>query len=231
MPNNYFQFKQFRIEQEHCAMKVCTDACLFGAWFANRISGKSSILDIGSGTGLLLMMLAQKASSDSVLHGIEIEDGCFEQLKSNVNSSPWADRIQLFHGDVRGYTLPLQYDFIISNPPFYENDLSSDHRGKQLAMHTSALRFDDLAEVIQKNLSRSGTAAILLPFHRAEGFVKVMEKQGFFLTEELRVKQSPKHTWFRSVMHFGFEKKVLSTEEMIINDDAFKTLMADYYLR
>ncbi|MET0244478.1 MAG: methyltransferase [Flavitalea sp.] len=231
MPNNYFQFKQFRIEQEHCAMKVCTDACLFGAWFANKISDKQSILDIGSGTGLLLMMLAQKASPGTVFHGIEIEDGCFGQLSANVAASPWADNIQLFHGDVRGYALPLKYDFIISNPPFYENDLSSDQRGKQLAMHTSALKFDELAEVIQSNLTSTGTAAVLLPFHRAEGFVKVMEKRGLKLTEELRVKQSPGHNWFRSVMQFEFEQKELKIEEMIINDPAFKILLSDYYLK
>jgi len=228
MPNTYFQFKQFRIDQENCAMKVCTDACIMGAWYASKLSGVNSVLDIGSGTGLLMMMLAQQ--SDAVIHGIEIQPDCYQQLKENISQNSWARRMQVFNGDVRGYAFPLQYDFIISNPPFYENDLLTDVENRQLAMHSKALNLDELLEVVITNLSRSGMAGIMLPFHRSSVFVKLAEKRGLYLYEELRVKQTPRHNWFRSIMSFRFSKEVVSVKEMIINSSEFKELMKGYYL-
>lgn len=97
-------------------MKVCTDACMLGAWFANKISAHSTILDIGSGTGLLMMMLAQK--SKAAIQGIELDLPCFKQLEENISRSQWTERLKAFHGDVRTHSFAGKYDFIISNPPF-----------------------------------------------------------------------------------------------------------------
>src|SRR4051812_24083842 len=117
MSNNYFQFKEFVIQQEHCAMKVCTDSCLFGAWASAWANNKKRILDIGAGTGLLMLMLAQNSSA--IIDGIEIEPGCYRQLSTNVTSSPWADRLHAIENDVRQFQFKEKYDFIISNPPFF----------------------------------------------------------------------------------------------------------------
>src|SRR5215469_2574817 len=99
MPNNYFQFKQLTIHQDQCAMKVCTDACILGAWFAEKIPNSSFVLDIGSGTGLLMLMLAQKSKSE--IDGIEVDLPAFKQLRENIAASQWKDRLQAFPGDVR----------------------------------------------------------------------------------------------------------------------------------
>ena len=112
-------------------MKVCTDACILGAWFADTIAQRSSVLDIGSGTGLLMMMLAQR--SQTPIHGIEIDPAAYEQLRENTGQNGWKDRLTVFNGDVRTFSFPQQYDFIISNPPFFEDDLQSANNREQPA--------------------------------------------------------------------------------------------------
>jgi tRNA1Val (adenine37-N6)-methyltransferase len=226
--NNYFQFKQFRIDQEDCAMKVCTDACILGAWYAAKLSyinktggsanaGPENILDIGSGTGLLMMMLAQNTEAN--IHGIEIESACYQQMESNINQNNWSSRLKGLQGDARNYLFPHQYDFIVSNPPFYENDLSSDKEGKQLAMHSKALKLEELVDVIIKNLKATGTAGILLPYHRAAAFESLANKAGLFKSEELKVRQTPRHNWFRSISSYTFiQQPGLPVSELTIKD-------------
>src|SRR5262245_3491214 len=130
MANNYFQFKQFTIHQDRCAMKVTTDSCLFGAWVASRESAARSspgtrrrILDIGGGTGLLALMLAQR--TNAFIDSIEIDKDAFQQAEENVKASPWSDRISLYHGDAREFSFQHKYQTIICNPPFYEKELKS----------------------------------------------------------------------------------------------------------
>src|ERR1700736_6230070 len=101
MSNSYFQFKQFVIQQDQCAMKVCTDACILGAWFAEKTPSYSLVLDIGSGTGLLMLMLAQKHKGE--IHGIELEQSCFNQLRDNIQQSKWKDKLKVFPGDTRSF--------------------------------------------------------------------------------------------------------------------------------
>ena len=140
MPNPYFRFKQFTIYHDQCAMKVCTDACILGAWFADRIKNPSIILDIGAGSGLLMMMLTQKNKSE--IHGIEIDEPSFRQLTENVSGSNWKDQVKVFHGDARTFLFPVQYDFIITNPPFFLNDLQSDKDHLNVAKHSKQLTLE-----------------------------------------------------------------------------------------
>src|ERR1051326_2195609 len=102
MANTYFQFKQFTIHQDQCAMKVCTDACILGAWFAEKIPSQSAVLDIGSGTGLLMLMLAQKNRGE--IDGIELDLPSFKQLKENITNSKWKENLHVFPGDVRTFS-------------------------------------------------------------------------------------------------------------------------------
>ena len=260
MANTYFQFKQFRIDQEHCAMKVSTEACILGAWYASKFRQShtgadrlpeasevskavtnpvqpdgNAILDIGSGTGLLMLMLAQM--TDVEIHGIELNTECFGQLTENITKSPWSSRMKLFHGDARNFSYPATYDFIISNPPFYENELASDTPGKQLAMHSAALGLENLAEVIVKNLSGSGTAGILLPVYRSERFEMIASRSGMFKSEVLKIRQTPKHQWFREISSYTFNKgdRIAATELTIRNQNGdyskdFVDLLKPYYL-
>lgn len=235
MSNPYFQFKQFTIHQDQCAMKVCTDACIFGAWFADKIPDHSTILDVGSGTGLLMMMLAQKSRSE--VHGVEIDLSSFKQLKENINQNKWRERLQVFIGDARTYSFPIKYDFIIANPPFFENDLPSESGREQVAKHSKELTLDELVRVIDNNLEPHGSFGILLPYQRWEYFDKLVAYSGFHLTERLFIRQSPRHSSFRAVLHYSRHKdKFIPSYDLIIQreDGAYTEeaaeLLKEYYL-
>ena len=235
MPNDYFQFKQFTVSQDRCAMKVSTEACILGAWFGNQDIHAKTVLDIGSGTGLLMLMLAQKWHSK--IHGIEIDANAAEQLKENIQESSWEKTCSAFYGDIRTYPLPVAYDFIITNPPFYENQLVSPSSTINLARHSSSLTFEELLHTINIHLSSTGSFGILLPTERAIFFEKLAKDKGFHLVKKLEIRHSAKHVPFRSILHLGrkVEEEVL-LEQLIIRDPDgqystdFTMLLKDYYL-
>jgi len=236
MPNPYFQFKQFTIFQDQCAMKVCTDACILGAWFSEKTPAYSSILDIGSGTGLLMLMLAQKHKGE--IQGIELDLSAFKQLKENIGQSRWSGELQVFPGDVRQFNFPHKFDFIITNPPFYERDLEADSHSKNLARHSKELTLAELLATIDENLSAEGSFGILLPYHRVNYFEELAESRHFHLREQLFIRQTPRHDLFRAVLHFSRNKEnfIPETELSIQNEqgqytDEFVELMRDYYLK
>jgi tRNA1Val (adenine37-N6)-methyltransferase len=245
MSNSYFQFKQFIIHQDRCAMKVTTDACILGAWFAGKIAPGVKVLDIGSGTGLLMLMLAQK--HDAEIQGIELDASAFEQLQENIAQSPWKDRLQPFHGDVRNFSFTEKFRFIISNPPFFEDDLPADSSAKNLARHSQALKLSELIVLIDAQLEATGVFGILLPYHRESHFEEIATGRGFHLREKLRLRQTAGHGFFRTILHFSREeedparkdpvlKDPAAAAELIIRTDtgeysaAFVELMKDYYL-
>lgn len=236
MSNSYFQFKQFTIHQDQCAMKVTTDACIFGAWFAAKVPNQCLVLDVGSGTGLLMLMIAQKTNAE--IHGIEIDLAAFRQLKENVQASIWKDRLKTFPGDARSFSFPDKYDFIISNPPFYENDLLSYSEEEQVAKHSKLLRLQELVKLIDERLQPDGAFGILLPYHRWEYFNSLAEPQGFHLTEKLFVKQSPAHEYFRAILHYTRARENFIPEfELTIQQEGggytpeMTELMRPYYLK
>src|SRR5688572_25573553 len=158
MSHSFFQFKQFTIHQDQCTMKVCTDACILGAWFSAKIPEYCTVLDIGSGTGLLMMMLAQRTRSK--IYGIEIDLASYKQLKENISQNKWKERLKVFPGDARTYSFPFKYDFIIVNPPFFENDLESESDREQVAKHSKMLTLDELVKVMDENLEPNGSFGI-----------------------------------------------------------------------
>src|SRR6202012_4137911 len=165
MPNPYFRFKQFTIYEDRCAMKGCTDACILGAWFAGKAPAWSSVLDIGSGTGLLMLMLAQKHKGE--IRGIELDLEPFRQLQDNIGQSPWRQMLRVFPGDARTFSFPGKFDFIISNPPFYEGDLPASTAADNLAKHSKELTLSELLGVIDANLTSQGSFGVLLPYRRS----------------------------------------------------------------
>src|ERR1700750_3284597 len=202
MSNSYFRFKQFTVQQDKSSMKVCTDSCILGAWTAKRLNSAKRILDIGSGTGLLSLMLAQKSAS--LIDSIELDPGSGAQAKENISASPWSASIRLLEGNVLHYPLPPDYDFIISNPPFFESDLRSPAETKNKAKHNETLTLDELIVVFRKHLNAEGAASILLPWRRTDYFEKMAVENGFFLLKKLIVRQTPAHPPFRSICLFGF---------------------------
>lgn len=236
MSNNYFRFKQFTVQQEKGAMKVCTDACLFGAYVADQVKTKAAhnILDIGTGTGLLSLMLAQRITA--LIDAVEIDKEASQQAKENFERSPWKERFTVFNTDALKFAAGKKYDCIISNPPFFENDLKSSDNNKNNAKHDTSLTLGQLLDVVNIHLTGDGIFAVLLPYHRVNFIIDAALKKGFHLNKKVLVKQTEKHDLFRGILIFS-RHQALTTDELIAIKTAdekytvrFAELLKDYYL-
>ena len=220
-------------------MKVCTDACLLGAWTAEKMNDRKflpkNILDIGTGTGLLSLMLAQKTKA--VVHAIELDENAAAQATDNFHKSPWADHIFLFHTSIQRFPATIKYDWIISNPPFFEDDLHSDDAAKNAAKHDTTLTIDELLKAINIHLKDDGYASLLIPYHRVAYLNSLLTRRGLFINETLFVKQTPKHGFFRAIILLSKIQLEAKSEELVIHDEhrnytpAFTGLLKEYYLK
>ncbi len=235
MPNHFFKFKYFTVQQEHCAMKVCTDACLFGALVADNLMPSANCLDIGAGTGLLTLMLAQK-DPQLKIDAVELDEAAAKQAGENFESSPWNKRLTIHHTDILAFKPTNKYDYIISNPPFFEGDLLSDDAAKNKAKHHTGLSLEQLLNSIKRLLSPTGVFAILLPYHRVSFFEALAEGHDFYCQKKILVKQTVDHPYFRGILFFSREKHQTESTELSIKNsegkytEAFIRLMKDYYL-
>jgi tRNA1Val (adenine37-N6)-methyltransferase len=237
MPNSFFRFKQFTVHQDKCAMKVCTDACLFGAWVADSLQNTplQHVLDIGTGTGLLSLMLAQKI--DAPVDAVEKNLAAAMQAAQNFEASAWKERLTILHEDITAFTSSRRYQLVISNPPFYEADLKSSNMAKNDARHDSALTLDVLINIASQLLDTNGLFAVLLPWHRSNYFISLAKQAGLHLQQQAMVRQSVHHDFFRSMLLLGKSVPAeLQTEEISIKDaagnytPAFTRLLKAYYL-
>ena len=252
MANTYFQFKQFIVHQEQTAMKVCTDACLFGAWVANDILSSNedvkqsinSIIDIGTGTGLLSLMLAQATSNQinpAKITSIEIEPNAASEAKSNFKESPWNDRIELINDSVQNFTKSRveKFDCVITNPPFYEGDLHSPDAQKNLAAHSTALPWDTLVKEVKQLLNDDGYYYVLIPALRAYTMQKLATQNELQLMEEVVVYNAAQQKPFRvfqKYKHTSINITEIKRSNFIIKNEhneytqVFINLLAPYYL-
>jgi tRNA1Val (adenine37-N6)-methyltransferase len=220
-------------------MKVTTDACLFGAWVASKMTGGSTIrnvIDIGTGTGLLSLMLAQQLP-DTNIDAIELDAGAALQATTNIHNSPFDKQIKVIQQDVLLFKPSHHYDLIISNPPFHEKQLVSPHGDKNKAHHDTSLTLIDLARVCLTMLVNGGQLALLLPFYRKDEALELLLAQGLHPSIVCDVKQTAAHSFFRTMMLLGTAtKSALKQENIVIkNEDQqytpeFVTLLKDFYL-
>ncbi|MDB5227405.1 MAG: methyltransferase [Bacteroidota bacterium] len=230
MPNDFFKFKQFTVYQEQCAMKVCTDSCLFGAWIEIDDHIKS-ILDIGTGTGLLSLMLAQRSAA--VIHAVEIDLNAYRQAIQNIKDSPWKERISLYHDDIRNLQVSDKYDMIVCNPPFYQNDMHSFQQEEKIAKHSLHLSLPELIASVNDHLHDHGKFAILLPYSRKEEFEKMAIQQGYQPSQTLSIKQTPDHNFFRFAAIFSknIHEKCKCEEMSIKNENGDYSTQATHLLK
>jgi tRNA1Val (adenine37-N6)-methyltransferase len=219
-------------------MKVCTDSCLFGAWMNEWITNTKpnifNALDVGAGTGLLSLMLAQNHAFE--IDAVEIDASAFNQAKQNIESTKWNNQIDIQHTSLQYFIPSKKYDFIFSNPPFYENDLKSNDSSKNLAKHDSGLSLETLLSFIDKNLSDTGFAALLLPFHRKKQIEDLLKEFSFSIVVQTLAKQSLSHNHFRTMILFSKqtaikqENEINIYEERNIYSNEFLHLLKAYYL-
>jgi tRNA1Val (adenine37-N6)-methyltransferase len=238
MPNPFFRFKQFTIHHDRCAMKVTTDACLFGAWCSRLIlemPGKKNLLDIGTGTGLLSLMIVQQ--NQVLVDAVEIEAGAAQQARENIAASPWPDAIRVWEADIISWKPDQGFDVIVSNPPFYENELQSEQAHKNIAHHSHALTLSQLLDTIQKRLNPDGRFFLLLPYKRHAEATQLMKEKGLPIHATTSVSQSVHHDPFRVLLMGG--KNIpgkMMTGHLDIWDEhknyteAFIQLLRPYYL-
>lgn len=240
MANHYFRFKEFTVWQDKCAMKVCTDSCILGAFAANEIGfqnpSPTSILDIGGGTGLLSLMLAQKSAASVI--AVESDPNAFEQMQQNFQASEWKERLLAIQQDIRKFETEKRFNIIISNPPFFENDLKGTDESKNLAKHDSGLLLSKLIKIISNLLMPGGKFFLMVPWLRKDYLLTLLEESGLGIESILNVGQTPGHKPFRSIIsgvNQVRENKNTSEQVLIIQDkngytDEFKKLLNDYYL-
>jgi tRNA1Val (adenine37-N6)-methyltransferase len=228
-----FQFKQFLILQDHCAQKVSEVACIQGAWTKLNDNCKH-VLDIGSGTGLLSLMIAQRY--DILIDAIEIDEATYHQGKENIDRSPFKHRIQCLLGDIKNFDLKTKYDFVITNPPFFEKQLQGPNDKANLAKHSSQLKLDELLDAIDKVLDDAGGFSILFPFHRKDELEEESKILGYFPISYLIIQHSALHEPKVFIGVFSKRIKVFKQETFIIKEngvytEAMKGLMRAYYLK
>ncbi|MFD1094283.1 tRNA1(Val) (adenine(37)-N6)-methyltransferase [Salegentibacter chungangensis] len=239
MSQKPFQFKEFSVSQDRCAMKIGTDGVLLGAWAPIKDSA-FSILDIGAGTGVLALMMAQRSSAE-LIDALEIDENAYEQAVENFEASDWGDRLFCYHAAFDEFVEEMEeeekYDLIVSNPPFYSAEYTSGDAERDQARFAEALPFNELLDGVSRLLSPEGNFCVIIPFTEEENFLKLAEQSGLFPQKITRVKGNKESKIKRSLMSLGFEKTGPETDELIIEisrhnyTEEYRNLVSPFYLK
>ncbi len=234
MANTYFSFKQFTIHHDACAMKVGTDGVLLGAWCTIPTHG--STLDIGSGTGLIALMMAQRGAVQ--VDAVEIDPSATAQAKGNVAASPWAERITVYGDDIVGYatTCTTRYEQIVSNPPYFQLSLLPEKAERQVARHTLTLTYESLLRCATQLLSPTGRIALVFPTDVEAVLLQLAEQEGLTLVRRMHVKGNSQVAVKRTLAEWSRIAHPLQEETLTIEvarhqySDAYIALTKDFYL-
>ncbi len=236
MSNSYFKFKQFTVYQDKCAMKVGTDGVLLGGWA--DITGVNSILDIGTGTGLIAMMLSQRCEHKAVIDAIDIDEDAIVQAKENVSKAGFAN-IQCQRVSLVDYALQNQkkYNLIVSNPPYFISSLQSPDKKRTAARHTTSFPVEELFRLAASMLSDDGKFVIVFPYQDKELLLRSANNYRLFSTRITNVRSTPFSEYKRILIEFSKTKYLLFEDDIVIEEDRhvytpeFKELLKDFYLK
>lgn len=235
-----FQFKEFKIHQDKTAMKVGTDGVLLGAWCAVDFY-PDSILDIGAGTGVISLMLAQRCDALTI-DAVELDENAYEQTVENFEQSDWGDRLYCYHASFQEFANEIAgeeetYDLIISNPPFYTDDFETEDSARNKARFTSSLAFEEILTGVSKILSEKGKFNVIIPFKEEKNFIKLALNNNLFLSRVCRVQGNETSEIKRSLLAFSFHPSAIKEEHLIIEKsrhnytEAYINLTKDFYLK
>jgi tRNA1Val (adenine37-N6)-methyltransferase len=230
-----FRFKQFSIEDDLCAMKVGTDSVLLGAWV--DASKAKKILDVGTGCGVIALMLAQRTDEDVLIEAIEIEKQDANQALDNVYRSPWKNRIKVSHQSLQEFKDGEFFDLIVSNPPYFINSQLPPTADRAIARHTGSLTYQELIDHSARLLRQEGRLAVVLPYVEGKAFLNLASVSGFICIRQLAFysrKEKPQERW---LFEFAFISQTLVTEQLTLHGEGetwspeYKALTKSFYLK
>lgn len=234
MSNNFFQFKHFTVWHDKCAMKVGTDGVLLGAWAP--LDGCENILDVGTGTGLIALQLAQRTQSARIV-GVEIDEAAAMQARENVGRSVWRDRIEVCCCDFRNYSSDIAFDLIVSNPPYFLDALKSPSEQRSVARHAGSLNYDLLFRQSSHLLQAHGLVAIIIPSEVEKVVEDIAWMHHLYPVRRMRVFTKPGKPCRRVMLAFSFEDRECVDEELCIEQatggysQEYINLTHDFYLK
>ena len=218
-----FRFKQFTIEQQLCAMKVGTDGVLLGAW----ANGGPSVLDVGTGTGIVALMMAQRHPLCQVT-ALDIDEGAVRQAEFNVAHSPFAERVTILHERVQDHV--GEYDAVVSNPPFFIDSLAAPEAQRNMARHADTLSYAELMQAAWRLLHEDGELSVVVPFDYRCRMEDEATFVGFFPSRVCAVKTVERKPARRFLLAFRKQPCPCVSETMTIGDDTYLRLTGDFYL-
>jgi tRNA1Val (adenine37-N6)-methyltransferase len=230
-----FRFKQFDVDQTGCAMKINTDGVLLGALTA--VNEAKTILDIGTGTGVIALMLAQRFAN-TVIDAVEIDETAAQTAKTNFANSPFANRLNLYSDSFKDFFKDhpeKKYDLIVSNPPFYINSLESPGAGRALAKHTNADFFEKLISIVANHLTKLGAFWLILPLPTANLVKQLANEHGLYTQQVIDIKSYPLTEPHRELLSFGLQQtKAIQQEFVIYNEPKqysgqYQTALRDFF--
>lgn len=224
-----FHFKQFDIQQDKCLMKVCTDGVLLGSWV--NMDKVHSAIDIGTGSGVITLMLAQRSEQVQPILGVEIDEGSYNQACINVAQSEWSNRIEMIHSPIQDYMYASSdtYDLIVSNPPFFTGGTLSESQPKNEVRHTVKLPHSDLLRSVKKLMSREGRFGVILPVMEGYRFVELAEQYRLYLSRKTQVFTRLGKPMERFLMEFSHkDEEVLEEKDLYIHNGEGDEFSSDY---
>lgn len=234
--SDIFKFKQFSINQQNAPFKIGTDGVLLGCWAAKNTNKVNTILDIGTGTGVIALIMAQRFLNAKV-SAVEINKTAANLAKNNFNQSLWANRIQLIESSLQDFRPSTRYDIIVSNPPYFVNSAISGDRSKDTARHTLKLDFKAVLHFASNQLSPVGTLYLVLPFSSKEEIIKKASELGLFPNRICEVLPTPHASPKRILISITNEKSITSFSSLIVEQNVrhqysndYKELTKEYYI-
>jgi tRNA1Val (adenine37-N6)-methyltransferase len=230
-----FHFKKFSISHDRSTHKVGTDGVLLGAWV--NIGDAKTILDIGTGSGVVALMLAQRTADEVMIDAVELQEGDALQARENVSNSPWPNKVNVIHSSIQNFRSEVQYDLIVSNPPYFVNSWLPPDENRSKARHSNDLSFSELLDAVNRLLKPDGRFSVVLPFTEGNEFIRLAETLSFRPIKKLTFQSRQNKPIERLLIEFSHIRCEVKTEELLlykVNEEwteAYRTLTRDFYLR
>lgn len=232
---DYFHFKKFSVRHDRSGMKVGTDGVLLGAWA--DVTNATQILDIGTGTGVISLMLAQRAAESVTIDAIEIDDQAYADARENVAASPWHDRINVHHSSIQNFNTSARFDLIVTNPPYFQKSYKPPLAQRETARHTEQLTFEEVLSTTEKLLTPSGKLNLILPYTEGLQFIDLANHKGLYCSRKWIFRTRANKPVERFLLEFAWEKTETEKGEILLYSEAenwspdYKALTRNFYLR